>query len=33
MAKNGDSQISHEEYERIREVCRENIEALHNWCF
>jgi hypothetical protein len=27
------SHISHEEYERIREVCRENIESLHNLVF
>jgi hypothetical protein len=30
MESNSDRQITHAEYEQIREVCRENIEPLHN---
>jgi hypothetical protein len=33
MANNGESRISHDEYDRIREVCREHIESLHNLVF
>jgi hypothetical protein len=33
MESNSDRQITHAEYEQIREVCRENIESLHNLVF
>ena len=33
MESNSDRRITHAEYEQIREVCRENIESLHNLVF
>jgi hypothetical protein len=33
MSANNDREITHTEYEQIREVCRANIESLHNLVF